>query len=290
MINICTEYIKDFKYKDDNSLKEYNINVEEKHLTDNSLETLKQFLLNHKNKKINIRLTEKNMSKEYINKIISFFNEIVLIDDFVDLNFSFIIPNQYIDEKYITKYLKSSHFKYFFETPALDWDTINKLIYFGASEIYIGGNLGFEIENVSNYLHNKNIKVRAFPNVCQYSFWKGLKSILNFWIRPEDMEFYSQFIDVYEFWNSERSPATIYKIFVKDQKWDDDLSLIINGMTDPLDSRAINNETFQLSRVSCGKRCQKGFSCNLCNMAQDLSDKVFKRKIGLDIRNIDLKM
>lgn len=289
MINICTEYIKDFKYNNSNNLKEYNINIENRHLSREPQESLKQFLLNHKDKKINVRLKEKNISEDYIDKIIEFFNRIKLDEDFYDLKFSFLIPNEHIDKKYITKKLKNNYFNYFFETIAMDWNTVHKLLYFGASEIYIGGDLGFEIDAVSTFLHNKNIQVRAFPNVCQYNSWKGLYDVINFWIRPEDMEYYSLFIDIFEFWNSKHNLTTLYKIFTIDKKWDDDLSLIIYGLSKSLDSRAINNEIFSMSRASCGKRCQKGILCNLCFMAQDLSDKAFKRKIGMDVRNINLK-
>jgi len=62
-------------------------------------------------------------------------------------------------------------------------------------------------------LHDNNIKVRVFPNICQSSF-KETPSIKTFFIRPEDIKYYSTFVDVFELIsNNAEIQNTLFKIY-----------------------------------------------------------------------------
>ena len=49
--------------------------------------------------------------------------------------------------------MRKSGIPYFYNTLATDLDTFTGLINSGASDVYVGGNLGFEIKDISKIAH-----------------------------------------------------------------------------------------------------------------------------------------
>lgn len=280
-MNICIEYKKNFKYI--NEINEFTINVSEEHLkTEHRAKSLKEFLIKYKNKRINIRLKNNQsldsslLEEDFINAAIPFFSN--LIKEY-NLKLFFIINKSHYHK------FKKEGLNYFFElTQAYDWDIFTGLIVMGVSDIYVTNSLGFDLKNVSKIAKKYKIKLRTYPNVCQSSFYLNKNNFKNFWIRPEDLEYYSQYIDTFEFWNKEliANIDLLYKIYIKDQKWDGNLQNIIQGLQKPLDSRNINNEAFRI-RSYCEKKCLKGFDCFICDRANINSFQNY------DIRNINLQ-
>lgn len=78
--------------------------------------------------------------------------------------------------------------------------------------MYICEELGFSLDKISKILHENNIRVRVFPNICQSSFLET-PSIKTFFIRPEDISIYSMFIDVFELVSDKDRQYTIFKIY-----------------------------------------------------------------------------
>lgn len=157
----------------------------------------------------------------------------------------------------------------FFEIVARDWDTFNGLMALHVSDIYIGEDLGFDLIQVSKIARAAGVKLRTFPNVCQTS-WKGTEPLKTFFIRPEDAEFYSQYIDCYEFFTTVQPIGTLYRIYAVDKKWFGDLNELIIGFDSSLDSRGLI-DSFAEKRVSCRKRCQQGRGCLLCERYAELA-------------------
>lgn len=161
----------------------------------------------------------------------------------------------------------------FFDILVKDWDTFNGLLDLGVSDIYITENLGFELDLLAEKAHSRGVKLRTFPNICQ-SAWSGTRPLKTFFIRPEDAEFYSQYIDCYEFFvdDKQHNINVLYKVYTKDKKWFGDLQEIILGFNEPLDSRGLFG-TFAEKRVKCGKKCEKGKSgCQLCERYAELAN------------------
>ena len=129
-------------------------------------------------------------------------------------------------------------------------------------------------------LSDNKVSIRTFPNVAQ----KDVKNydIYSFFIRPEDIDFYSQYIDVCEFFlDGIKNSETYYKIYAQDKKWFGDISEIIIGLTDRVDSRAIIGQ-FAKSRVKCGQKCLKGEPCNHCEKIVQLSELLIKANLLID--------
>lgn len=139
--------------------------------------------------------------------------------------------------------------------------------------MYICEELGFFLDKVSKILHEHNIKIRVFPNICQSSF-SATPSIKTFFIRPEDITIYSKFIDVFELISDEKRQEIIYKAY-KQGKWFGQIKEIIPSFHDEVDSKYII-DSFGAVRCKCGKRCMyKPGSCNICNRFTELAE-VFK--------------
>jgi len=129
--------------------------------------------------------------------------------------------------------------------------------------MYICEELGFSLLKISKILHDNNVKVRVFPNICQSSFSKT-PSIKTFFIRPEDIPFYAPFVDIFELVADKERQPIIFKIY-KQEKWFGKIKEIIPTFNGELDSKYILN-SFPIVRIGCGKRClyQPG-SCNICD-------------------------
>lgn len=143
--------------------------------------------------------------------------------------------------------------------------------------MYICEELGFFLDKVSKILHEKNIKVRVFPNICQSSF-PDTPSIKTFFIRPEDISIYSDFVDVFELITDEDRQSVIYKVY-KQEKWFGKISEIIPSFHDDLDSKYLM-DSFGLIRSVCGKRCMyKPGRCRICDRFSELADTFKENKI-----------
>lgn len=195
-------------------------------------------------------------------------------------NFAILLPRECEKEEYINTFVENS-IDFFFLHMANNWVTLHYLIGLKVSDIYITEALGFEIDKASKICHDNNVTVRIFPNVAQ----KELPpyDILSFFIRPEDIDFYDQYVDVCEFFYKDITQQPVYyKIYAKDKQWFGELQEIIIGLEQSIDSRHIVKQ-FAEVRSHCGMRCLKGTPCQLCYHALDLAQTL--KKAGLIIDN-----
>ena len=189
-----------------------------------------------------------------------------------EINFVLRIP---VNKEIYTP-LTDAEVPFFFDTFVKDWDTLYGLMKLHPTDMYITENLGFELDKVAEILHNHNIKVRVFPNVAQSS-WSQTPALKKFFIRPEDVEIYSEYVDIMELWGELSHINIYYKIYAIDKKWFGELSECIIGFNDKeFDSRHIL-PMFAEKRIKCGKKCFKGSKCQVCNYIQNLS-KTLKDK------------
>lgn len=143
--------------------------------------------------------------------------------------------------------------------------------------MYICEELGFSLDKISKLLHDNNIKVRVFPNICQSSF-SETPSIKTFFIRPEDISIYSTFVDVFELIADEDRQKVLFKIY-KQEKWFGKIKDIIPSFQGELDSKYVLN-TFGMIRSRCGKRCMyKPQSCSICDRFTEFANTLKENKI-----------
>lgn len=173
-------------------------------------------------------------------------------------------------------HLKMADIPFFFiegaYTPAEMWRYTNAEV----CDMYIVGDLAFDIEKVSNYLHKNNINVRVYPNICQGSFPDNEQG---FYIRPDDLELYSSYIDIVEFAGPLDRQPVLYEIY-KDGTWSGDLNDLILNLNYSVDNKSIL-PCFGPCRLNCKKKCLFD-ECNLCEMTFDTANELIKKEIILE--------
>lgn len=176
--------------------------------------------------------------------------------------------------------IKEADIPFYFQNLVADWDTLQGYLSYGVTDMYIIENLGFELDKVANLLHPKNVQIRTFPNITQTTF-HSTPSLRTFFIRPEDIPVYEEFVDVCEFYGTEELQNTYYRIYAKDKKWFGPLKEVIIGFEGDLDSRFIL-PIFGARRVKCGKKCFKGGTCKICDRILSASETL--KDVGLMIK------
>ena len=166
--------------------------------------------------------------------------------------------------------IQDNDIPFFFDSFAKDWDMVLGLLSLGVSDIYISGQIGFCLHLLKDVLENEDkedVQIRAVCNAAQASFlYKEQDNFKAFFIRPEDVEFYGQYIDVLEFNNFSKSINTTYEIY-KRGTWDADLEIVIDRLNISVDNRNLVQPAMQ-ERATCQRKCLTGErSCHLCDEA-----------------------
>ena len=176
--------------------------------------------------------------------------------------------------------IKKHQIPYFFANSVTTIDQLYGLLKYKPTDMYICEELGFFLDKVSKILHDNNIKLRIYPNICQSSF-SETESIKTFFVRPEDISVYATFVDVFELIADEQRQQVIYKVY-KQEKWFGNINDLIPTFKGNLNSRYLLNP-FGMIRTKCGKRCMyKSGSCDICERFIDISEVLKKNKIVIN--------
>lgn len=195
------------------------------------------------------------------------------------------LKNKFHNFKLIIRYentevlnmIQKAQIPFFFKNLANTIDQVYGFMRYHPTDMYICEELGFSLDKISKILHDKNIKVRVFPNICQSSF-PETPSLFTFFIRPDDIPAYSQFVDVFELVSDKSRQKTVLKIY-KQHKWFGEISEIIPTFKGRLDAKFLLND-FGAFRSVCGKRClYKQNSCNICSRMLELSETMKENDI-----------
>ena len=138
-------------------------------------------------------------------------------------------------------------------------------------EVRAAKNLGVSWVLIDNYAMHKlheikviGIPIRAIPNL---SFLDGIpreNGVCGNWIRPEDIDNYSLYIDVIEFGTQpQKREQTLYRLYAEDKKWAGELGRIVMDLDYPALNRTIDSEKI-MRRMNCGMTCASLGDCTLC--------------------------
>lgn len=181
------------------------------------------------------------------------------------------------------KKLAAAGIRYFFNTRVTDFDILNGLIKLGVSDVYIVEDLGFDLNRVHMITSPNQVQIRVFPNIAQSS-WYYIDDLKKFFIRPEDTDFYGQYVDVFEFFGDKEYTDLYYDIYSNKKEWFGDLKEIIIDFNKTLDSRCIV-DFFADKRIKCQKKCLKGFDCRICDRIEDLAKTFHNNEIIVEHTN-----
>ena len=245
----CIEWRKGFKYLP--QIDEFNIDFRNKEIK------LTNFLdLYAKSQRVNIRLPL-GYTEENIELLEAVYEK--------GYNIAIILPDQFYANQ-----LQEHGVPFYLENPAFTWDQLRGMGSLGVSDVFISGELGFDLERVKWYADLNNIKIRCYANVSQ-SMWKAGDGFKDFYIRPEDIDFYGNYIDTIEFYNSVDNQNVLYEIYFKDKEWNGNLREIIKGLKLDINNYYILGPEFGRRRSQCNKDCIKGERCELCDRLADLA-------------------
>lgn len=151
------------------------------------------------------------------------------------------------------------------------------------TDIRIGGKLAFMLYFTSKIARENNVRLRCFCNLSDQK-WQSIPPIKSFFIRPEDIPFYSQFIDTFEFFPYSENPNynTLYEIYGINHKWYGKLNEIIYNYRGEQDNRTLIPE-FGQYRTRCHRNClMNETACQFCQRITELG-------YALDEKNIIVK-
>ena len=173
----------------------------------------------------------------------------------------------------LDNYLNKHNFPYYYNEIITTWDKFQGFLKLNVTDIFIGEDLAFNAKILSFNAKKNNKSLRSYCNVCESS-WEKTPSIKTFFIRPEDLEVYENYIDTFEFYANIDDPVrlnTLYQVYAKDRQWYGKLKDLIVGYEGEEDNKYIIPR-FGESRVSCDKRCMKNANgaCQICDRIIDL--------------------
>ena len=131
----------------------------------------------------------------------------------------------------LDKYLNKYDFPYYYNEIITTWDRFQGFLKLNVCDIFIGEDLAFDAKNASFNAKKNNKSLRCYCNVCESS-WEKTPSIKTFFIRPEDLEVYENYINTFEFYTDERDLVrlnSLYKIYAKDREWYGQFKELITG-------------------------------------------------------------
>lgn len=158
----------------------------------------------------------------------------------------------------------------------------------GAKEVIIGGDLGFNLFSVKRKCEERGIRVRVIANLALHGETEDrtTRSFTKFFIRPEEIEFYQDYVDSIEFYCPQSSQEKLYNFYSKG-KYVGDLVYLIHGLVESIPNRALPYQ-WTVMRAICNRKCQFGKKCKLCDSfikvakEKNISRKELKRRWQLE--------
>lgn len=249
--NICTKLHK----ADEISIKY----IEDKGLVD--------FMKKFSSQRIILRVDTWNFSQNEIRKLVA------IRKQYPEYNFTVALSN--LDEDIVSVFQKEN-IPFFEDEPCQDWETFNLLLEVGVSDVDISGPLAFEMSKIKRVLNsfNRKVVIRATPNKA-VKFREGTDDLVGFYIRPEDVEVYEDFIDVLEFEGLEHQD-TFFSIYAEHKSFIGNLNQCIYNFQKPIDNKGLIT-LFGERRRDCGRQCLSGGRCNRCYTLADLAKPMGER-------------
>lgn len=163
---------------------------------------------------------------------------------------------------------------FFFGIKASNFEQLYYLLELGAKQVYVTDELGFSMTRAKRVCDSFEAQVRVIPNVAQSSV-EASPAHKKFYIRPEDIKYYEDVVDIFEFGGPVERQIILKKIYSKGA-WNGDLQHLLYNFDKEFDSKAII-DGFGAVRKDCSHRCYTHGTCTVCDrmlsVAKVLSEK-----------------
>lgn len=236
-------------------------------------EELITFLNQHPNQKVILSIYDinkylANNGAELLNSLYEQYNNLSV--RFFEVSKFEILNDNLADD------LKKLNIPYFFGYVVTNFDQLQYLFTQGISEVYLAEDICFDLVRAKALCKQHGVQIRAFPNVAQASVKQG-PALKKFFIRPEDVDIYSDCIDTLEFWGPFNRQAILLKIYKKG-RWFGDLQDLLLDFDLSFDSKRII-PSFALMRKNCQRKCMKGDRCEVCDRILNISELLKEKRL-----------
>lgn len=191
-----------------------------------------------------------------------------------------LVQIDFYNQKDIIQLLKDNQLSFMFSNYVKDFSTLVAMKLAGAAEVYIVEDICFYMFNFEK-IRQGGLKIRVIPNIaqCPHGTKDYLPEITKFFIRPEDVCQYEDFVDTFELYSTgDDRISTIYEIYKKEQ-WLGDIGDIILDFHDTIPNTGISPH-FGRCRVNCKKDCTYK-DCSICTEIAQLAPKF--KEVGLEV-------
>ena len=177
--------------------------------------------------------------------------------------------------------------------PATSYWELRGLLALGVAQILVDAPLFFDLPKVKSICGS--VKLRVVVNKCYNNYMPRLNGICGTYVRPEDVDYYSTYVDHMEFDtdNDLKKERILWKIYSEDKNWPGNLNLLLSGLGANIDNRGLNAlptiadekpTTFAEMRIGCGQRCQSTQNCHFCESIFRLVNTIDKNKDWLKVQ------
>ena len=109
-----------------------------------------------------------------------------------------------------------------------------------------------------------NVPLRAVPNISFLDNIPRENGVNGNWIRPEDIDAYSLYIDSIEFGGQpQKREQALYRIYAKNKQWSGDLGLLVQDLNYVGDNAYLSSDQTRL-RMNCQHKCTTNKNCQIC--------------------------
>lgn len=144
----------------------------------------------------------------------------------------------------------------------------------GASCVKIAAPLTHCVKSLKNY----KCEIRCVPNVAYDAYIPRHDGTIGGWVRPEDVQYYEEGIDVFEFEGNINlsQERTLWKVYIS-RKWPGNLNALITNLNKDIENSGLPDDFGQI-RANCKQKCAENKNCHFCETAFNLS-KMLERKV-----------
>ena len=178
------------------------------------------------------------------------------------------------------KMLKDNEIPFFLRYYPRTIAEIKALVDYGVSDIYITEYLAFYMTEIADKVVPEEVNIRVYPNVSQIpslcSLTESEEDIKSFFIRPEDLDVYEDYVDIIEFYGSIDKQDVLMDIY-KDGYWMGNLNELILNFKEDINCMNLMPD-FGFYRLACGHRCDLG-RCNYCDISKSLAGELRNKDI-----------
>lgn len=169
---------------------------------------------------------------------------------------------------------------FYLDRPIKTFEEVYWLKAFNSKYILVDSPLFYRLADLKGL---GGISLRIAPNIAYYADEVPRSNgICGSWIRPEDIDLYSDYIDIIEFEDCDaRKEEALYRTYIETKEWPTDLNKLITNLGTTISNSYIPN-IFGLMRLACGQTCMSGGACHFCNRAIDLANnKDFQERLKM---------